>query len=177
MSNDKPFVMPTNWQELQAAIEQWGTDRNFYGEGGATYEGQWMKLVEEFGELVLGLNKNKPELIKDALGDMVVVLVHMAKLTTAPKISLSDIVLSSPQTYKQTFIRVQWLLQHINNLATLNTHSYVTLLHLLVDMAYGELKLPLFDCVLASYIEIKDRKGKMIDGKFVKEQDLPNQSM
>jgi NTP pyrophosphatase (non-canonical NTP hydrolase) len=28
------------------------------------------------------------------------------------------------------------------------------------------------DCLLVAYSQIKDRKGKMIDGKFVKEEDL-----
>lgn len=31
------------------------------------------------------------------------------------------------------------------------------------------------DCVEAAYHEIKDRKGRMIDGIFVKEEDLPTE--
>jgi NTP pyrophosphatase (non-canonical NTP hydrolase) len=30
-------------------------------------------------------------------------------------------------------------------------------------------------CVAAAYDEIKDRKGKMINGVFIKESDLPNE--
>jgi NTP pyrophosphatase (non-canonical NTP hydrolase) len=33
-------------------------------------------------------------------------------------------------------------------------------------------KLTLFDCLSKAYDDIKDRKGKMVDGVFVKEQDL-----
>ncbi|WP_373781156.1 MazG-like family protein [Jeotgalibaca porci] len=32
--------------------------------------------------------------------------------------------------------------------------------------------LSLYDCVIAAYSEIKDRKGKMVNGTFVKEADL-----
>lgn len=169
--------LPTNWQELQTAIEQWGTDRNFYGEGGATYTGQWMKLVEEFGELVLGLNKKKPELIKDAIGDMVVVLVHMAKLTKTTTFNLSIETLYASANYFGVHTQVYYLLDNINKSLQPQTTYFRRILELLINLAKKELNLPLFDCVLASYIEIKDRKGKMIDGKFVKEQDLPKQSM
>ncbi|WP_288982037.1 MazG-like family protein [uncultured Flavobacterium sp.] len=165
--------LPTNWQELQAAIEQWGTDRNFYGEGGATYTGQWMKLVEEFGELVLGLNKNKPELIKDALGDMVVVLVHMVRLSpNRPNLLLpeSNIILfaSLPIAVSRLLILAYDLLGDFNCKGS----TLRAILETLADIAKQKLELPLFDCVLASYIEIKDRKGQMIDGKFIKNEDL-----
>ena len=33
-------------------------------------------------------------------------------------------------------------------------------------------RLTLFDCLLKAYDDIKDRKGRMIDGVFIKEQDL-----
>jgi NTP pyrophosphatase (non-canonical NTP hydrolase) len=35
-----------------------------------------------------------------------------------------------------------------------------------------QLGIDIADCVAAAYDEIKDRKGKMIDGVFVKESDL-----
>ncbi len=165
--------LPTNWQELQAAIEQWGTDRNFYGKGGATYTGQWMKLVEEFGELVLGLNKNKPELIKDALGDMVVVLVHMNRLYE----DSPDCFMNEPErriSKLQTPLAIKIILDSVANLYNESSFYciYIGLLDQLSALSSRYINLPLFDCVLASYIEIKDRKGKMIDGKFIKNEDL-----
>lgn len=33
---------------------------------------------------------------------------------------------------------------------------------------------PMQQCMATAYTSIKDRKGKMIDGVFVKEEDLPN---
>lgn len=165
--------LPTNWQELQAAIEQWGTDRNFYGKGGATYEGQWMKLVEELGELVLGLNKNKPELIKDALGDMVVVLVHMNRLYE----DSPDCFISEPErriSKLQTPLAIKIILDSVANLYNESSFGciHTGLLDQLSALSSRYINHPLFDCVLASYNEIKDRKGKMLDGKFIKQSDL-----
>jgi hypothetical protein len=33
-------------------------------------------------------------------------------------------------------------------------------------------KLTLFDCLSTAYDDIKDRKGKMVDGVFIKQKDL-----
>ena len=55
-------------------VQAWALNRNFFADGGATYKGQWMKLVEEFGELALGLNKRKPDVIKDSIGDVIACL-------------------------------------------------------------------------------------------------------
>ncbi|MCR6112716.1 hypothetical protein HXA35_20510 [Bacillus sp. A301a_S52] len=35
-----------------------------------------------------------------------------------------------------------------------------------------QLNIDIEDCILAAYDEIKDRKGKMIDGVFVKQEDI-----
>lgn len=36
----------------------------------------------------------------------------------------------------------------------------------------AQLGISMEECFTAAYIEIKDRKGKMVDGVFVKEEDL-----
>lgn len=59
-------------------IRQWGTDRNFYGEGGATVQSQFVKLAEEMGELAGNIARGKD--CTDDIGDMVVVLTHIAAL-------------------------------------------------------------------------------------------------
>lgn len=59
-------------------IRRWGKDRNFYGEGGATVQSQFVKLAEEMGELAGNIARGKE--CTDDIGDMVVVLTHIAKL-------------------------------------------------------------------------------------------------
>lgn len=75
---------------------------------------QFMKVVEELGELAEGINKDKPDQIKDSLGDVLVTLILLAE----------------------------------------------------------DLNLNLLDCLNFAWGEIKDRKGKVKDGSFVKEEDL-----
>ena len=59
-------------------IRRWGKDRNFYVEGGATVQSQFVKLSEELGELAGNIARGKD--CTDDIGDMVVVLTHIAKL-------------------------------------------------------------------------------------------------
>ena len=98
--------------ETKNKVVQWAKDRNLIE--GATPDKQFLKLAEEMGELGSGLAKNNQDEIKDAIGDMMVVLTIMAEQ-----------------------------------------------LGMTVDEWYAH-----------AYNEIKDRKGKMVDGVFVKESDL-----
>ena len=95
-----------NYEEL---IGQWHRDRNLIE--GSTDKDQYLKLIQEAGELSDSLCKGKD--IRDDVGDMMVVLIN--------------IMVSNNLTMK--------------------------------------------DCLKVAYADIKDRKGKMIDGIFVKEGD------
>ena len=95
-----------NYEDL---ISQWHKDRNLIE--GSTDKDQYLKLIQEAGELSDNICKGKD--IKDDIGDMMVVLINiMAR----------------------------------NNL-TIN------------------------QCLAKAYEDIKDRKGKLIDGVFVKDGD------
>lgn len=65
--------------ELIQKIEKWGEERNFYGEGGATVQGQFVKLSEEMGEMAGNIARGRD--IRDDLGDFIVVLTHIARLS------------------------------------------------------------------------------------------------
>ena len=95
-----------NYEQL---IGQWHKDRNLIN--GSTDKDQYMKLIQEAGELSDSLCKGKD--IRDDIGDMMVVLINI-------------------------MVR--------NNLTMQN-------------------------CLSVAYDDIKDRKGKMVDGIFVKEGD------
>jgi NTP pyrophosphatase (non-canonical NTP hydrolase) len=97
-------------EELVEKIAQWHRDRNLID--GSTDKDQYMKLIQEAGELSDHICRGRD--IKDDIGDMMVVLI---------------------------------------NIATRNN-------------------LTVTECLNAAYNDIKDRKGRMIDGVFVKEADL-----
>jgi NTP pyrophosphatase (non-canonical NTP hydrolase) len=96
--------------ELVTKIAQWHHDRNLID--GSTDKDQYMKLIQEAGELSDSICKGKD--IRDDIGDMMVVLI---------------------------------------NIMTRNNLS-------------------MEECLQVAYDDIKDRKGRMIDGIFVKEADL-----
>jgi NTP pyrophosphatase (non-canonical NTP hydrolase) len=104
--NPPKQVNLTNYFPL---IRDWAQDRGIYDKGNS--HTQYVKLMEEAGELAEALLKNDKYEIKDAIGDMVVVLTNLA-------------VLEGMQ---------------IEN------------------------------CIESAYNEIASRKGKMINGTFVKE--------
>lgn len=96
---------------LTEKIKKWFIDRNL---DAADPKSQMLKLMEETGELAEGIAKNRPDQIKDSIGDIYVVLTGLS-----------------------------------------------------IQLGYS-----IEECIEAAYEEIKDRKGKMIDGVFVKESDL-----
>ena len=97
-------------ENLVELIEQWHHDRNLIE--GSTDKDQYLKLIQEAGELSDSICKGKD--IRDDIGDMMVVLINI--------------------------------------------------------MARNDLSMQ--ECLQVAYDDIKDRKGKMIDGVFVKETDL-----
>ena len=90
-------------------VKGWHHDRNLIE--GSTDKDQYLKLIQEAGELSDNICKGKD--IKDDIGDMLVVLINIAERNG----------------------------------------------------------LSLTECLLEAWHDIKDRKGRMVDGVFVKESD------
>jgi NTP pyrophosphatase (non-canonical NTP hydrolase) len=103
-----------NTNDAFRMIRGWAEARNLIR--GSSPDKQFIKLIEEVGELAEGIAKKRIDLVMDGIGDAVVVLTILAA-------------------------------QHEVNIE---------------------------DCIAMAYDEIKDRRGKMIDGVFVKEADLPS---
>jgi len=93
---------------LEKNIVQWHHDRNLID--GATDKDQFMKLIQECGELSDNICKHRD--IRDDIGDIIVVLINITERNG----------------------------------------------------------LTLQECMQTAYDDIKDRKGKMVDGVFLKEE-------
>lgn len=162
----------SNLIDLTEKIEQWAENRNLHT---ADPIKQYDKLVEEFGELMKGINKQDMGMIKDSIGDMYVVMVIMSKQKGS---SVVDLLKSGGvdtlRPKHSTFSYIDCLFSLYESL-TLKAYDII---HDIEDIkrelarTCGEYHLDLTGCVALAYEEIKDRKGKMIDGKFVKEADL-----
>jgi hypothetical protein len=169
-------------QQLHSLVTQWGTDRNMFAANGGTYDGQWIKLFEEAGELAMGIAKKKPAVIKDSIGDMLVVCIMLQGLAdrdgTLTNIQGYNLFMQvgvyipgKPSTHLY-FVSNELCWLSSDNTSTNYKGSYLQRMvsHLSnIAIAYG---FTLNECLEAAYNEIKDRKGQMIDGVFIKEQDL-----
>jgi len=92
-------------------IRKWASDRNLIE--GSDPKSQFVKLMEEAGELANAIGKQNTDEFADAIGDMFVVMTIMAAQNN------------------------MWI----------------------------------EDCIAGAYIEIRNRKGKMVDGIFVKDAE------
>lgn len=66
------------FEELEAAVVTWAEERGIIPH--ATALAQFVKCVEEVGEIAAGLGKRKPELVADGIGDTLVTLILLARL-------------------------------------------------------------------------------------------------
>lgn len=117
--------------DVLSKVIQWGLDRNIIQS--SSLEAQIPKLAEEFQELKDAIEVHDVDAIRDAIGDMTVVLTIMAEI------------------YGKTY----------------ESYSYVE-----PSIIDEDNESWLQNCLDSAYDEIKDRKGKLIDGVFVKEADL-----
>lgn len=92
-------------------IRKWARACNLVA--GSEPRAQFLKLVEEVGEIAHGLAKGRSHEVKDGIGDTIVVLTILA----------------------------------------------------------AQLGMTVEDCIEAAWHEIKDRKGRMVDGVFIKDGD------
>lgn len=104
------LILETKEATVYDNIRTWARERGIYEKGNS--HTQYVKLQEEAGELAKALLKNDMPEIKDAIGDMIVVLTNLSELVG---------------------LKVE-------------------------------------DCIDSAYDVIKNRKGKMSNGTFVKDE-------
>ncbi|TDL40559.1 phosphoribosyl-ATP diphosphatase [Macrococcoides bohemicum] len=168
----------TRLLELIGLIEQWSKDRKLHT---ADPKKQMKKLGEETGELYGGLSKGNHEVIIDSIGDSFVVLVV---LSTQKNINIKEIVKTLESYSNHLDIDVDDVtlaLMHksgmLANAVRHGTPEYTLMMHIqwtmesLLDVA-DALDVDITECVEFAYNQIKDRKGEMRDGVFVKQEDL-----
>lgn len=159
-------------QKLITNVQQWSIDR---GLDKADSKKQMLKLYEEFGELASGLAKGNKEVVRDSIGDVVVVLIILAQQQGIRQISDFCIIFDNLST-NNLMPRASELIGLISlrvrrkTEETIEEYS-VRLISCLRTIAKRE-NLKFEDCLLQAWNEIKDRNCKLIDGVWVKEEDL-----
>lgn len=152
---------------LEEKVQQWFVDRNLHE---ANPVKQFLKLMEESGELFEGIAKDKSELIYDALGDIQVVLIGLdQQIKNGAQISAN-----------QQELELLLMVSSLGNIAHVcHNETKIPLIKadlMFLDSVIGTVSFcngtTAESCLEEAYEVIKDRKGKMIDGVFVKEEDL-----
>ena len=156
-------------------VKQWFIDRDL--ENGGRLDKQSLKLSEEFGELCAGYLKKNEKLTKDRIGDCAVVIVGLCLLS---KVDVQEIFLDEVFTEKYHIIDCMLFLNRtISNIQLSNgfTNKDIYIVDLYRSIYWlksisNALGYDFEECFELAYQEIKDRKGRWIDGSFVKEEDL-----
>lgn len=169
-------------------VREWAEARNLIE--GATPQAQFTKLIEEISEFTQGIdNDDLPEII-DGLGDSVVVLTIIAAqcgTDIETCIELLDEHMDAANQFTGILSKAQsvdgllhTLFNFVGDLANGISKKNLTNVQMGIGSAFRIIEAISFrfDTTIeanfdASYNVIKDRKGKMIDGAFIKEADLP----
>lgn len=178
-------ITPSSLYALEQAVLGWAHERNLIE--GSTCRKQLAKTCEEFGELAAGLNKGKRELIKDGVGDVLVTLIIANGCAGSTGIFRSEpqenywlefsVCDPSKLDYSEVVLRLLYELDYITERSNTVLYTWRTermrymIRWLKVAAQWAECSMA--ECLQVAWLEIKDRKGRMIDGVFVKEADLP----
>lgn len=172
-------------QELIKLIEQWAIERDLDKMG--TSHGQMRKTLEEIAELSVGILKRDLPAIIDGVGDVfVTVVIGNMQNPSEDKVDISEVVdkIREPgdvenygKGYEAKSVSRLFYSGYELERSRIRRGDYYKhypIYSLLCDLlivcqVWG---LELEDCIESAYNEIATRKGKMIDGTFVKESDL-----
>lgn len=175
-------------EELIKKVERWSEVRNLHT---ADPKAQTLKVVEEFTEMLMAVRGRKVALgiqnlvghecskerlesinddIIDGVGDTYVTLIILCQ-----QLGIDFVGMRGKSEFYYDFLAVHAL----NDLATGISKSNMELIEDAADYILGiadefaeNLHTTPKDCLQVAYDEIKDRKGMMIEGTFVKYEDL-----
>lgn len=156
-------------KELIEKVRTWSVER---GLDTANPTKQRLKLWEEFGELNAAIARNSREDAIDAIGDMLVVMIIYCQQS---KCYLDELF----EPYEvNTDYRQETEIYKIIDFAGMeifktreSIYAIKNIITNLSGVAY-KLNTSLERCLQSAYNEIKDRRGRMVNGVFVKESDL-----
>ncbi|AXF41798.1 hypothetical protein EPa61_48 [Pseudomonas phage EPa61] len=158
--------------ELHDLVVKWGSDRNLIK--GSSAKDQFLKLVEEFAEVCEAYIQNNTAEVKDGIGDvMVVATIMAAQLGENLFDHMSAFVLAVERrpSYGED---LKLLGDLAGSLARGNRWLAIKSLVMAVASLFDaaeEHDTSMLECYQAAYDTIKDRKGVMYNGVFIKESD------
>lgn len=141
------------FEEFKEKVEGWAQVRGIYDQ--STEAKQVDKFKEELWEY---LTSSSIDELKDAIGDMAVCIVNAYYLQKRKGLYI-------PKNYE---VDIKCLCLSVSD------GEYISAILALEGISNG-LRLDFKDCMQMAWDEIKDRKGMMIDGLFVKWENLTDE--
>lgn len=165
--------------ELNTLIIEWAKERELDTKG--TVEAQSIKTVEELSELIKAICKDNKEDIIDSIGDVYVTLVignmldsnwNLDKVHESMEICFNEKVIENCKTLNKISIldKLATRIEQILGLKYVPSLLY-DITRNLIEIAHNY-DLDFVDCVESAYNTIKDRHGKLVDGMYIKDEDL-----
>lgn len=160
-----------SFEDLIEKVKQWGRDRNLTDP--ANLKNQFFKLVSEFGEIGQGIHEESDDKIEDGVGDTMVVCIILGE-----QLGCSLTIDNFDRTYEfedDALVLAQSTLGLLADTIAKGQieESRVELKNFLREVcSYCYLETSgLHNCLRTAYEEIKDRKGVLYNGVFIKESD------
>jgi hypothetical protein len=163
--------------ELVTLTKKWFIDRDITQ--GDVFK-QTLKLFEEMGELCAGYAKQKEQLTKDSIGDCAVVVVGLAMMIELDPVEImTKAVEARKGDIKDCF---ELMIDNASEFQfsrklEVKINAKFNLLRIVsyLKAIAHKLGYDFVDCFELAYNEIKDRKGRWVEGSFVKEEDLESE--
>ena len=167
-------------QELVPLIQEWAKERKIYEE--LTPFDELLKTHEEVGELIKACYDNDKPAIQDAIGDVMVTLINYCYKERIDVLEQIKDVLNFESKRADSKVVLALNIQNsLNRLMHANFkllgiggetpflffYEIITIIGYLDDIAFLE-KTTLEECLNIAYNEIKNRTGRIINGKFIK---------
>lgn len=167
----------TQLKTLQTNIEQWAVDRDLHT---GDPNRQVLKLIEEQGELAAAIVRDNHEEMADAIGDVTVVAIVMAKQLNAPVDLWTAFERSTKGSDEKVDLKavISSLAGDVSHLASFvyykhshHAHHFIESVITTVADVADALDIDYVSAVQSAYDTIKDRKGKLVNGVFIKESE------
>ena len=165
-------------QELVPLIQEWAKEREIYEQ--LTPLDELLKTNEEVGELIKACYDNDKTAIQDAIGDVMVTMINYCYFIELDAIEYIKQAVDLSVTGYYTISYVMNAHNTLGRLISLYVWNegkeiskpsglrVFSILHYLNGIAHLE-GTTLEECLNIAYNEIKNRKGRIVNGKFIKE--------
>lgn len=171
-------------QELVPLIQEWAKERKIYEQ--LTPFDELLKTHEEVGELIKACYDDDRSAIQDAIGDTMICLINYCYFVFKNKDYAIEIINarymfdsfegSTTINYLGYITRMlivlfneEFLLQE-NSKHTRNVFFRLSHISQLIEKIAQDNNTTLEECLNIAYNEIKNRTGRIINGKFVKDE-------